>query len=189
VAGIGSLADCIVQQAGTLSFSQLRAIASARVASSVIDPLVAHCVKLGNGVSLVRKAITELVVGRLPAPVSARFTRCIDGGVAGLSAPQLARAINSSASGDQEYARDVGEQLALACIRRPAAFASWRRAWLGGVRRSLARGRQLTPAFRRCVLKQASDITPDQLIKLVRNGPPAQTGYGRHLGELCRGAR
>lgn len=189
VAGVSDLEDCIVQQAGELPLPQLRAVASPQVASSVTDPLVAHCVASGKGASVVRHAIAEVVAGRLPAPVPANFTNCILSGVHTLSATQVARAINSSASADQAYARDVGERLALACIRRPAVFASWRRVWIGGVRHSLQQGRQLTPAFRRCVLQKAAHITPDELIKLVRGGPPAQTGYGRHLGELCHDAR
>jgi hypothetical protein len=127
VAGVSGLEDCIVQQAGKLPLSQLRAVASPQVASSVTDPLVAHCVAAGKGVSVVRHAIAEVVAGRLPAPVPANFTKCILSGVSTLSAAQLARAINSSAGADQAYARDIGERLALACIQRPAVFASWRR--------------------------------------------------------------
>ncbi len=188
VAGIGDLEDCIVQNAGELPLAQLRAVALPQVASSVTDPLVAHCVASGKGVSVVRQAIANVVAGKLPAPIPASFARCVVSGVHTLTAVQLARAINSSSTTDQAYARQLGQRLALACIRRPAVFAAWRRLWLVSVRNSLRQGRQLTPAFRQCVYQKASHVKPNQLIKLMQGGLTAQTGYGRHLGELCRAA-
>ena len=189
VTGVSDLEDCIVEEANKMSLSQLRVVASPNVASSVTDPLVAHCVALGKGLSFVRQEIANVVAGKLPAPIPKSFATCVASGVHTLTAAQLARAINGSSSADQVYARALGRRLALACIRHRAVFASWRRVWLLSVRHSLAQGRQLTPAFRQCVYAKASHITPDQLIKLVQGGLTAQTGYGRHLGELCRAAR
>jgi len=185
---VTDLEDCVVGEAGKLPLSQLRVVASPRAGSSVTDPLLAHCVALGKGLEFVRGAIADVVAGKLPAPVPASFTRCVVAGVHALSAAALARAIDSSSSTGQAYARGVGERLALGCIRRPAVFAAWRRLWIGRVRRSLQAGRRLTPAFRTCALHKASNITAAQLIKIVQGGPAAETGYGRHLGELCRTA-
>jgi hypothetical protein len=185
VANVRDLDECIVQQAQALPIATLRKLAAAQVGNSVTDPLLAKCVAQGKGLNWVRGVIANVVAGKLPAPIPAAFSKCVVAGVDTLTPAQLAAALNQGATGDQSYSRRLGQRLALACIHKPDVFAQWRNLWVSSIRRSL-QGRNLPPAFVKCVLGKAGQIGATDLIKLVQAGSTAETAYGEKLGRACR---
>jgi hypothetical protein len=187
VANVRDLDDCIVQQAKRLPLARLRKLAAGDVGIADTNPLVAQCVAQGKGLSWVRGVIGGVVAGKLAAPVPVAFRKCLLAGVGELTPAQLAAALNKGANGNQSYSRHLGQQIALACVKKPAVFGPFRKLWVANIRRSL-NGRHLPAAFVQCVLDKAGQIKASQLIKLVQSGATAETAYGEKLGRACRPA-
>jgi hypothetical protein len=185
VANVRDLDECIVQQAKRLPLATLRKLAAGKVDIEDTNPLVARCVAQGKGLSWVRGVIADVVAGKLAAPVPAAFRKCLVAGVGALTPAQLAAALNKGATGNQAYSRHLGQQIALACVKKPAVFAPWRKLWVAEIRSSL-NGRHLPAAFVQCVLDKAGQIGATELVKLVQAGSAAETAYGEKLGRACR---
>jgi hypothetical protein len=185
VANVHDLDECIVQQAKRLPLARLRKLAAGDVGIADTNPLVAQCVVQGKGLGWVRRTIAGVVAGKLGAQVPPVFSRCVVAGVDKLPPAQLAAALNKGANGNPAYSGRLGQQIALACVKKPAVFGPWRKLWVGDIRRSL-NGRHLPAAFVRCVLDKAGKIGATELVKLVQAGSAAETAYGERLGRACR---
>jgi hypothetical protein len=185
VANVRDLDECIVQQAGRLPLASLRKLATGDVGIADTNPLVARCVAQGKGLSWVRGVVANVVAGKLGAQVPAVFRKCVVVGVGALTPAQLATALNRGATGNSSYAGKLGQQIALACVKKPAVFAPWRKLWVSEIRSSL-NGRHLPTTFVQCVLNKAGQIGATDLIKLVQAGSAAETAYGEKLGHACR---
>jgi hypothetical protein len=185
VATVHDLDDCIVQQAKRLPLATLRKLASGNVGIADTNPLVARCVAQGKGLSWVRGVVADVMASKLAAPVPAVFRKCVVAGVGTLTPAQLAAALDKGAAGNQAYAGRLGQQIALACVKKPAVFGPWRRLWVADIRRSL-NGRNLPSAFVQCVVDKAAKIGATELVKLVQAGPAAESAYGGKLGRACR---
>lgn len=185
VANVRDLDECIVQEAKALPLATLRKLASGTVDIADTNPLVARCVAQGKGLSWVRGVIANVVAGKLTAPVPDAFKKCLLTGVGALAPGQLAAALTKGAHGNQAYARQLGQRIALDCVKQPAVFGPWRKLWVADIRGSL-NGRHLPPAFVQCVLDKAGKIPPAQLVSLLQAGTAAETAYGEKLGRACR---
>ncbi len=186
-ASVPDLDNCIAQEASGLPLASLRTLASASATTAITDPLLARCVAKGKGVEFVRGVITDVVAGKLPPPVPALFSSCVEAGVNQLTPAQLALALNRSATGSQAYSRQIGQRISVACIQKPAVFAQWRKGWIGGIR-SVLNTHHLPAAYVNCVLGKAAQIRPLQLVGLGRSGSPAETAYGKKIGHECQAA-
>jgi hypothetical protein len=113
------------------------------------------------------------------------FRKCVVAGVGTLTRAQLAAALDQGAAGSQAYAGRLGQQIALACVKKPAVFGPWRKLWVSDIRRSL-NGRHLPAAFVQCVVDKAGKIGATELVKLVQAGSAAESAYGEKLGRECR---
>lgn len=148
---------------------------------------MARCVAQGKGLEFFRGVIADVVSGKLPPPIPAAFTSCVAAGVNRLTPAQLAAALNQSATGSQGYSRRIGQQVASACVQKPAVYAQWRKMWVSTLRHIL-NGHHLPAAYVNCVLRKASQISPLELVKLGQSGSVAETAYGNKLGHECQAA-